>query len=82
MRDRTLIIIASLVAAAGLVILFMQAPPETTGFVLEGTVVDVHGSTILVATNVTVVARGQRMGESFRSTVFWADNRFVALRPT
>lgn len=82
MRDATLVWFAAVVAACGLALLLVAAPAPDTPLQLEGTVVAVRGSRAVLQTNVTLVGRGLRVGESFQGNVFWSDDHFVALRPT
>jgi len=82
MEERLLVACAVLVALVGLFLLFLVQPSESEGFRLQGTVLERHGRYVIVATNVTLVAREVREGDSIDLPVFWSGDSFVAVYKT
>ncbi len=78
--DKILFWAAALTAALGLTLLWLSAPVQEEGYRLEGTVVASRSGGVLVNTNVTLVTRKAKVGSIVNSTVFWADDKFIAPR--
>jgi hypothetical protein len=75
MDDYVLLLVSLCAGIAGLVLLFFLSPPGNEQYVLSGHVVSKRGNTLVVQTNVTLIARDASASEW---TVFWAEDRFVS----
>jgi hypothetical protein len=73
------IVLAALVALAGLILLGFVRPDVDEGYRLQGTVIDDRGSRSTVKADVTLVARDVKKGDVVNVSVFWDGTVFVAI---
>jgi len=79
MNARFQLILAALIALAGLCILVLVQPEEENNLRLRGVVVEDRGTRSTVTTNVTLIARDVERGDVIDLPVFWGGDAFVAV---
>jgi uncharacterized membrane protein YbhN (UPF0104 family) len=82
MNEQWLLVGALLTAVLGLILLFIVQPVDNEGFHLQGTIVERRGMVATVATNITLIVREGRRGDTVNVPVFWSGDSFVAVQRT